>query len=72
MTIPDSNGRLVERNIDTEYKILIEIAQKLGENVNVKGKIRLFTERKPCFSCSNVIELFLAKYRNIEIEIIHL
>ncbi|MFM9403416.1 deaminase domain-containing protein [Myroides odoratimimus] len=71
-TIPNSTGRLIKRNIDTEYKILTEIAQKLGDNVDVTGKIRLFTERKPCSSCSNVIELFSAKYKKIEIEIIHL
>ena len=35
------------------------------------GKIRLFTERAPCNSCSNVIELFSKKYQKLEIEIIH-
>lgn len=70
---PEKNnlGDLVDRNIDTEYKILTEIAEKLGDNVNVTGKIRLFTERAPCNSCSNVIQLFSKKYQKLEIEIIH-
>ncbi|OUD27484.1 hypothetical protein FPG59_16315 [Flavobacterium sp. FPG59] len=70
---PEKNnlGDLVDRNIDTEYKILTEIAEKLGKNVNATGKIRLFTERAPCNSCSNVIELFSKKYQKLEIEIIH-
>lgn len=70
-TVPNSAGYPIARNIDTEYKILNEIADKLGSNTNATGKIRLFTERAPCSSCSNVINLFSAKYTKIEIEIIH-
>jgi The BURPS668_1122 family of deaminases len=68
---PNNLGDMVNRNIDTEYKILSEIAEKLGSNTNATGKIRLFTERAPCNSCSNVINLFSNKYTKIEIEIIH-
>lgn len=68
---PNNLGGMVDRNIDTEYKILTEIAEKLGGNTNATGKIRLFTERAPCNSCSNVIELFSKKYQKIEIEVIH-
>lgn len=68
---PNNLGSMVDRNIDTEYKILTEIAEKLGDNPNATGKIKLFTERAPCNSCSNVIELFSKKYQRIEIEIIH-
>ena len=70
-TVPNSAGYPIARNIDTEYKILNEIADKLGSNTNATGKIRLFTERAPCSSCSNVINLFSEKYTKIEIEIIH-
>jgi len=68
---PNSQGILINRNIDTEYKILTEIAEKLGSNTNAVGKIRLFTERPPCNSCSNMIDLFRKRYQKIEIEIIH-
>ncbi|HEZ1502595.1 TPA: DUF637 domain-containing protein, partial [Neisseria meningitidis] len=43
------------RNIDGEYKLLETIAQQLGNNRNVSGRIDLFTELKACQSCSNVI-----------------
>lgn len=52
-------------------RTMAEVAQKLSVNTNATGKIRLFTERAPCSSCSNVIELFTKKYPNIDIEIIH-
>ena len=70
-TVPNSAGYPIARNIDTEYKILTEIASKLGNNSNVTGKIKLFTERAPCSSCSNVIDLFSKKYPKIEIEVVH-
>lgn len=57
------------RDVDTEYKILTEIAVKLG-NQTSRGKILLFTERPPCNSCSNVIEMFANRY-NIDIEVVH-
>lgn len=41
------------RNIDGEYKLLETIAQQLGNNRNVSGRIDLFTELKACQSCSN-------------------
>ncbi|WP_226294034.1 deaminase domain-containing protein [Aquimarina algicola] len=64
-------GVPIARNIDTEYKILTEIATKLGNNNKAKGVVRLFTERPPCNSCSNVIDLFSKKYPLIDVEIIH-
>jgi hypothetical protein len=67
----NSAGVPIARNIDTEYKILTEIAEKLNSNINATGKIRLFTERAPCNSCSNVIDFFAKKYPKIKIEIIH-
>ena len=59
------------RNTDTEYKILNDIASLLGENTKAKGKIKLFTELDTCDSCSKVIAEFAAKYKNIELEVIH-
>lgn len=66
-----SNGTNLFRDVDTEYKILNDIASQLGENVNIAGKIKLFTELVPCPSCDRVILEFLKKYKNITIEVIH-
>jgi The BURPS668_1122 family of deaminases len=70
-SIPNASGFVVDRNIDSEYKILTEIAQLLGENINVSGTIKLFTERDMCASCANVVGLFKSIYKNINIEVIH-
>ncbi|MTH55004.1 hypothetical protein GKZ89_16495 [Bacillus mangrovi] len=59
------------RDTDTEYKILNDIASRLGENAEATGRIRLFTELDTCDSCSKVIADFAAKYNKIELEVIH-
>ncbi|WP_255255261.1 deaminase domain-containing protein [Bacillus pseudomycoides] len=59
------------RDSDTEYKILNDIANRLGNNTEAKGKIKLFTELDTCDSCSRVIAGFAKKYKNIELEVIH-
>ncbi|MYM87485.1 hypothetical protein GTP91_09865, partial [Rugamonas sp. FT82W] len=64
-----SNPILLNRSIDSEAKILNNIAQQLGENRYVTGTIDLLTERPPCLSCSNVIQLFKAKYPNIKVNV---
>ena len=58
------------RDVDTEYKILSDIANALGNNTSAVGKIRLFTERPPCDICARVIAQFTNKYKNIVIEVI--
>ncbi|TYQ16558.1 UNVERIFIED_CONTAM: aspartate kinase [Acetivibrio alkalicellulosi] len=70
-SVPTSDGTMLFRDMDTEYKILNNIAETLGDNTSVSGKIRLFTERPCCDSCSNVILEFLQKYKNITIEVVH-
>ena len=57
------------RDVDSEAKILNNVAAQLGENTSAKGTINLFTERAPCPSCSNVIEQFQAKYPNITVDV---
>ena len=52
-----------------EYKLLETIAQQLGNNRNVSGRIDLFTELKACQSCSNVILEFRNRYPNIQLNI---
>lgn len=66
-----SDGRLTDRDVDSEFKILNDLASKLGDNKNASGKIRLFTELEPCSSCRNAIDEFLGMYKNITIEVIH-
>ncbi|MED1024437.1 deaminase domain-containing protein [Bacillus mycoides] len=68
---PGKDGKPYMRDSDTEYKILNEIALKLGDDVNATGKIKLFTELDTCDSCSKVIAEFANKYKNIKLEVIH-
>jgi hypothetical protein len=70
-SVPTSDGTMLFRDMDTEYKILNNIAETLGDNTSASGKIKLFTERPCCDSCNNVILEFLLKYKNITIEVIH-
>ncbi len=64
-SVPTSDGTMLFRDMDTEYKILNNIAETLGDNTNVSGKIKLFTERPCCASL--VVLLFLSFCRNIRI-----
>ncbi|MBD8111662.1 hypothetical protein CN395_04605 [Priestia megaterium] len=68
---PDKKGSMYLRDSDTEYKILNDIASQLGNNIDAKGRIKLFTELDTCDSCSQVIAEFAKKYENIELEVIH-
>lgn len=61
--------QLLNRAVDSEAKILNNIAAQLGDNTSATGTINLLTERAPCASCSNVIDLFKAKYPNITINV---
>lgn len=67
--IDEADGYL--RDVDSEYKILNDIASKLGSRTDVSGTIKLFTDRPPCPSCSRVINMFIKKYNNITIEVLH-
>ena len=58
-----------DRAIDTEAKILEEIARQYSSEAT--GRIVLFTERPPCDSCSGVIHQFQAMFPNIEVDVIH-
>ncbi|MDP5275905.1 deaminase domain-containing protein [Chengkuizengella axinellae] len=69
--VPGKDGKPYLRSSDTEYKILNDIADRLGDNTEATGNIKLFTELDTCASCNNVISEFADKYSNIEIEVIH-
>jgi hypothetical protein len=59
------------RDVDSEAKILNNVAAQLGDNTSASGTINLFTERAPCASCSNVIQQFQEKYPNIKINVMN-
>lgn len=59
--LPNKVGELISRNTDSEYKILDNLADKLGNNVIVKGSVTIFTERPACGSCLGVVEQFQQK-----------
>ena len=44
---------------------------RLGNNINAKGNITLYTDLYPCPSCQYVIEQFMKKYPNIKVNIIY-
>jgi filamentous hemagglutinin len=68
-TVPLPGGFPLLRDVDSEAKILNNVAAQLGDNPSAKGTINLLTERAPCASCSNVIQQFQAKYPNITINV---
>lgn len=62
------------RCIDTESKILEDIAHQLGYNTfsvdkSVVGNVYLITERAPCPSCEHVIAQFKEMFPNVNVEI---
>ncbi len=54
---------------DAEYKALSAIADTLDllAEDKLRGKLYLYSERKPCESCNYVLQQFKNKYPNIEI-----
>ena len=54
---------------DAEYKALSAIADTLDllDEDKLRGKLYLYTERKPCESCKYIIQQFKDKYPKIEI-----
>nr|WP_225445846.1 deaminase domain-containing protein [Paenibacillus arenosi] len=68
---PDNAGNIYLRDGDTEYKILNDLVIRLGNNPNVTGKIKLFTEKDTCGSCNRIIQQFDEKYPNITMEVVH-
>ncbi|WP_013372480.1 deaminase domain-containing protein [Paenibacillus polymyxa] len=63
---------MIPREGDTEYKIINDLANKLGpSNSNIKGKIKLFTENDTCISCNDIIYSFSKDYPEITVEIVH-
>jgi hypothetical protein len=64
-----TRGGGVPRHADTEVKIL---GQVFGETKKkTTGKIYLFTPRKPCSSCQNVMSEFSSQRPNIQLHVYH-
>ncbi|AXA80554.1 filamentous hemagglutinin (plasmid) [Achromobacter xylosoxidans] len=68
--VPTRAGDMVYRGIDTEYKILDNIADQLGSNTSARGTVNILTEKAACASCLNVAGQFKAKYPDITVNII--
>jgi The BURPS668_1122 family of deaminases len=67
---PNSRGMLFDRNNDAEYRILDNIADRLGNNPNATGRVTIFVEIRPCNSCANVaLSEFRRRYPNVQVEI---
>ncbi|MGG2016530.1 deaminase domain-containing protein [Bacillus sp. S10(2024)] len=68
----DNAGNIYLRDADTEYKILNDVANRLGGNKDVTGTIRLFTEKDTCgSSCNKIIQQFQEDHPNIKVEVLH-
>ncbi|WGK92047.1 deaminase domain-containing protein [Pseudomonas migulae] len=57
------------RDMDTEFKILETIAQRLGSNQNAVGKINLISEKSVCPSCTDVIRQFRDRYPKVQLNV---
>ncbi|MEB3228390.1 MAG: deaminase domain-containing protein [Synechocystis sp.] len=79
--LPRSQGGIFEPSLDfyserimdtdAEYKLLSAIAEVLETDSNhgAEGMLYLYTERKPCKSCEQVLQQFSQKFPNIEVRL---
>jgi len=68
-------GNVTAGNTHAEYRILDNIADRLGNNTSATGRVDLFIELPPCTaSCggpNGVIQQFRNRYPNIEVNVQH-
>ncbi|CNB79066.1 Uncharacterised protein [Yersinia frederiksenii] len=69
-TLPNKEGVLIPRNTDSEYKILDNLADQLGNDTSAKGSVTIFTERPACGSCLGVVDQFQQKYPGIQVNVL--
>ncbi|EPF7464855.1 DUF637 domain-containing protein [Serratia marcescens] len=69
-TLLTDDGRPVPRRIDSEYKILDNLADKLGSNYSAKGSVTIFTEKPACDSCLGVVKQFESRYPGVKIDVL--
>ena len=67
--LPNRSGEFLNRNTDSEYKILSNLADQIGDNRYARGTVTIFTERSACASCLNVAKQFQQRYPNIDVKI---
>jgi hypothetical protein len=60
----------IPRYFDTEYKILEDIAARLPDSA-AAGTVRLYTYLEPCPSCRGVMRQFLARYPNVQMQVLY-
>ncbi len=65
-----TNAGGFSRSLDSEYKILEDLASRLGPpSQTPRGTVNLYTERPPCASCASVIDQFRARYPNVTVNV---
>lgn len=69
-TLHRKDGVLIQRNTDSEYKILDNLADKLGSNTLAKRTVTIFTERPACGSCLGVVEQLQQRYSGIQVNVL--
>lgn len=65
----DTKDMAYNRKVDTESKILEDIAWRIDYKRLVRGIIVLYTERKPCVSCYAVIKQFQSRFPLIQVSV---
>ena len=69
LKLPNKKGDFIDRRVDSEYKILSNLADQLGSNRQAKGQVTIFTERPACLSCLGVVDQFIKRYPNIKVNV---
>nr|WP_269745135.1 deaminase domain-containing protein [Pseudomonas fluorescens] len=57
------------RDMDTEFKILETVMQRLGDNKGAVGRIDLICEKAVCPNCTDVITQFHDRYPKIQLNV---
>ena len=73
--VQGANGGSWLRNTDSEYKMLNDLAEKLGGvkgqvKSDITGTLKIVSENPYCTSCQGVIQQFSEMFPNIEIKLI--
>ena len=74
--VKGSNGQTWLRNVDSEYRMLNNLAHELGAKPGhvypqVRGNLTIVSEHPYCSSCSNVIQQFQTMFPNIKLTLIN-
>ena len=64
-------GKPWDRIVDSECKILHDVANQLQNQNNVSGTIKIYSQMECCPSCRDVIRQFNELYPDVKIEVIY-